>query len=291
MEKQKKRAKKKSNAKKPGRPRVFKLTGRTMPGKSKPADMPKPIAAPAQDMHARVQQACHNCIFCVSSAFLWMRTLLSGFPITGMCANHPDTPGQMRPIPHRPCRNCKMKPFRVDPPEPPNDGIRYIPLTRGLHAMVDAADYEWLSKYKWYAGRPTRAGKIYARRNIPGGTVLMHRMIMQPPEGMVVDHINGNTLDNRRCNLRVCTQTENIQNSRPRHNATSRFRGVYRRGNKWEVKIRHKGKTYRLPPFDDEIEAAKARDRLARQLYGKHAWQNIPPGDPQDEGNAGVGNQ
>ena len=96
-------------------------------------------------------RSCCYCVFCISDMLLWARALLSGFPINGMCANHPDTPGKLRPVPGRPCRNFRGKPLRVDPPQPPNDKVRYIPLTRGLHAIVDTEDYEWLSQCKWSA--------------------------------------------------------------------------------------------------------------------------------------------
>jgi hypothetical protein len=229
-----------------------------------------------------LRRTCFDCVFCISNALLWAQTLMSGFALGGQCANHPDTPGQVRRIPGTPCRNFRGKPLRLDPPEPPNDKIRYIPLTRGLFAIVDAEDYEWLSKYKWHAGRPTRAGKIYARRSTHGGgVILMHRMIMNPPKGMVVDHINGNTLDNRRCNLWVCTQAENIQNGGLHKGAKNRFKGVYPNGRKWYGRVKYKGETYYLGLFDDEVEAAKARDRKALELYGKHAWLNFPPENPE----------
>jgi len=243
---------------------------------------PVPARQQADITEARPRRGCHECIFYVSNLMLWMRTLLSGFPVLGMCANHSDTPGQWREAPGQPCRNFRPKPCRVEPPEPPNEKIRYIPLTRGLHAIVDTDDYGWLSRHKWYAGRPTSAGKVYARRNIPGGTMLMHRMIVQAPKGMVVDHINGNSLDNRRCNLRLCTQTENIQNSRQRTDAKSRFKGVYPKDDKWYARVSHRGKVYYLGTFDDDVEAAKARDRKASELYGQYAWLNFPPQVPPD---------
>ena len=247
----------------------------------------KRIGRSAEDTNRASRRTCRNCVFCVSNMILWMRTLLSGFPIGGLCANHPDTPGQLRPIPRGgPCRNFRLKrepPLRVDPPQPPNDKVRYIPLTRGLHAIVDADDYEWLMQYKWYAGRPPSQKTFYACRNVPGrGIMLMHRQIMQPPKGMVVDHINGNGLDNRRCNLRICTQAQNSYNCPSRAGAKSRFRGVTPRGDKWEAKIQHKGQVYNLGLFDNEIEAAKARDRKAIELFGEYAWLNLPPGSPQE---------
>jgi hypothetical protein len=226
---------------------------------------------------------CHQCVFCISNVMLWARTILSGFPVTGLCANHAETPGQIRPVPSRPCRNFRPRPRRVEPPEPPNDNIRYIPLTRGLHAIVDAEDYKWLSQYKWYAHPDTRIKTFYARRHSHGRTMLMHRMIMQPPKGMVIDHINGNGLDNRRCNLRVCTQEQNARNNAPKANAASRFKGVFPCGDKWGAKVTHRKRTHRLGVFDDEVEAAKARDRLALELHGPFARLNFPPEDPPED--------
>jgi len=106
--------------------------------------------------------------------------------------------------------------------------------------------------------------------------MLMHRMIMQPPEGMVVDHINGNGLDNRRCNLRICTQEQNARNNAPKGNGASRFKGVFPCGKKWGAKVTHRKKTHRLGVFADEVEAAKARDRLALKLHGEFARLNFP---------------
>jgi hypothetical protein len=178
---------------------------------------------------------------------------MSGFPIGGQCANHPDTPGQVRRIPVTPCRNFRGKPYRVEPPQPPNDKIRYIPLTRGLFAIVDAEDYEWLSRYKWYAGSSKSSRTLYARRYSPSGVVLMHRMIMNPPKGLVVDHINGNGLDNRRCNLHICTQKENTQRRRKPVSGQSKYIGVSPCGDKWQATVRREY----LGLFDDEVEAAK----------------------------------
>jgi hypothetical protein len=154
---------------------------------------------------AKPKRGCYECVFYVSSVLFWMQTLVSGFPVLGMCANHSETPGQWRPVPGRPCRNYRANPRRVEPPKPRNDKIRYIPLTRGLYAVADADDYQWLRQYKWPASPATGHSTVYAKRSTRHGTVLMHRVIMQPPKGMVVNHINGNGLGNRRCSLRICT--------------------------------------------------------------------------------------
>jgi hypothetical protein len=221
---------------------------------------------------------CYLCIFCQQDKGLWLRTLASGFPVLGLCANQPQSPGLMRPVPSRACRNfrCISRPKGLKPPVPPDETIRYIPLTRGLYAIVDAKNYEWLSQYKWSAMPPTRAGKIYAQRASPNGRILMHREIMRTPRGMVVDHIDGNGLHNREENLRNCTQSENTQNSRPRDKAGTRFKGVYPQGKKWKAMVRYKSRDHRVGTFDDEVEAASARDRKALELFGQFAWLNFP---------------
>jgi len=166
---------------------------------------------------------------------------------------------------------------RVVAPAAPNDEIRYIGLTKGKFAIVDAADYDWLMRYQWHAFEGNR-GKFYAR-GCKGKPVFMHRMIMNPPKGMVVDHIDGNGLNNRRSNLRICTRRENGYNRGPRRHGTSGFKGVGRVPNdssKCYAKITHNGETFKLGTFDTDIEAARAYDGKARELFGEFAWLNFP---------------
>jgi len=201
-----------------------------------------------------------------------------------LCTNHPDSPGLLREVlPIDTCRNFKMKFWqtparrRKEPAAPPFDesdpSIRRIPLGRGLFAVVDAEGYEWLSKYKWHANR--RGRKVYAIGAKKGRVVSMHRLIMRPRKGYVVDHIDGNGLNNRRCNLRVCTRRQNMVNVGPRGGA-SEFVGVYRQGDKWGAQIVWRGKKYTLGSYDTQVEAAKARDRKAFELHGEFAYLNFP---------------
>ncbi len=202
-----------------------------------------------------------------------------------LCPNHPASPGSLREVlPTDTCRNFKAKawyPPRAKAakycPAPAFDEsdptIRRISLGNNLFAIVDAVDYRRLSKYRWYASPHGR--NVYAMCRRKGRTVYMHRMIMRPHKGYFVDHIDGNGLNNRRCNLRVCTRRQNQANCGPR-GGSSRFVGVYRHRDKWEAKIMCRGQWYRGGVFDDEIEAARTRDRLARKLNGKHAWLNLP---------------
>ncbi len=196
-----------------------------------------------------------------------------------ICANTPSAPGEIVRIdPAGKCPNYCRKPqpvIRGVPPQPTDDGIRYIPLTRGKYAMVDAADYPWLSEYKWHVVAP---GKEYAGRKQQGKTVYMHREIMQPPLGMMVDHIDGNSLNNCRRNLRNCTNQQNMQNIRKSPRVGSRYKGVYydKRRRTFSAKICHNGKSYHLGTFATEIEAARAYDRKALELFGEFARLNFP---------------
>jgi len=220
---------------------------------------------------------CRDCVHVIWDPGLCMRTLSSGWPVGPSCANHPDTPGQIREIHDRgPCRNFRPKrrpPERKEPPAPPNDDVRYIALTKGKFAIVDAADFAYLSQFRWHA-KETR-GRFYAATVIKGKSVAMHQLLMSPPPGMVVDHIDGNGLNNRRANLRICTPKQNRRNTRPRRK-TSRFLGVCRVGDKFKAQIKHNGRTYYLGLFTDQVEAAKARDAQAKQLQGPYAYLNFP---------------
>ncbi len=259
---------------------------RTAGRKAKKAGRAVAQSIPVQERAGREKprRSCHDCVFCVTNLLLWARTILSGFPVLGQCSNHPDTPGQWREVPGTPCRNFRLKVLRVEPPDPPNDKVRYIPLTRGLHAIVDAEDYEWLSRYKWQVQPSANHQTWYAKRGYRGRLILMHREIMKAPRGMFVDHINGNGLDNRRCNLRLCTPRQNSCNKSKQRNARHRFVGVRPCGRStYEIIVDHKGKRYREGTFTDEVEAAKARDRLALQLHGEYARLNFPPEHPPDE--------
>lgn len=222
---------------------------------------------------------CHDCVHVICDLGLWMRTLSSGWPVGPFCANHPDTPGQMRETPsNTPCRNFRPKrnpPQRDEPPAPADDDVRHIALTKGKFAIVDAADFDYLSGFRWHA-KESR-GRFYAATVIDGKSVAMHQLLMAPPPGMVVDHIDGNGLNNRRDNLRICTPQQNRRNTRPRRKSSA-FLGVSRCGDKFKARIKHDRHELYLGLFTDEIEAAKARDRKAKKLFGPFAWLNFPEG-------------
>ena len=227
-------------------------------------------------------RTCGRCVFGLRpSARQCYVGMMGGWPAPTTCMNHPDSPGVPRSVgPQSTCRNFRARrepPVRVAPPEPPNDEVRYIALTKGKFAIVDAADFEWLNRHKWYYC-VTPGGGAYAARRSKGTNLLMHRVIMQTPKGMVVDHINHNGVDNRRANLRNCTTMQNTWNSKPEKGATSPYKGVSwcKAMRQWEVAITVKGQRTQIGFFDDEIEAAKAYDRVARQHFGQYAYLNFP---------------
>lgn len=151
--------------------------------------------------------------------------------------------------------------------------MRKIPLTQGKFALVDDEDYERLSKFKWCV-----LSRGYAVRSDGGRCCYMHREIAGTPKGMDTDHINGDKLDNRRRNLRICSHQENMRAyCKPARGGSSRFRGVSRcvPRDKWVAQIYHNGRNLYLGLFPTEVEAARERDRRAREFYGGHAQLNF----------------
>ena len=133
-----------------------------------------------------------------------------------------------------------------------------LPLTNGGTVQVDECDVPELSKYKWFGSGCGH--RKYAATYINKRSTRMHRLIMKTPDGLVVDHINGDTLDNRRCNLRNCTTAQNVQNSVRRKPG---LKGAYYRPkvnpkNPWITQIRIRGKCYYLGCYPT-AELAHAR--------------------------------
>lgn len=151
--------------------------------------------------------------------------------------------------------------------------MKLIKLTRGKFAKVDTEDFEILSKYKWHFNRLG-----YADRNLCKKTkttkhkmISMHRMIMKPESKQEVDHINGNGLDNRRSNLRLCSSSQNKFNrGKPKTN-TSGYKGVSweKDRNKWTSQIRVDGQRLRLGSFDLIADAVAAYNKASKKYHGK----------------------
>ena len=154
--------------------------------------------------------------------------------------------------------------------------MKQIKLTQGQFVLVNDEDYEELSKYNWWLHRGRNTS--YARRHTEGNkTIYMHREIMKPLNRKVlIDHINDNGLDNRKCNLRFCTAAQNIINSSGRKHRTSQYKGVSWCKNikKWEAFVTKDYKKIGLGYFISEVDAAKARDVAVLELFGEFARLN-----------------
>jgi len=152
-----------------------------------------------------------------------------------------------------------------------------------LEAWIDDEDLDKIAGFKWSPYTRKISDVIYAvttvRENGLSLSVRMHRLIL--PDTRMIDHINGNGLDNRKSNLRKASPTQNMANSRKRQGSTSRYKGVHwqTKASKWVAVIRYNRKHMYLGTFTDEIEAALTYDQAARQLFGEYARLNFPEGD------------
>jgi hypothetical protein len=145
--------------------------------------------------------------------------------------------------------------------------VKEIPLTRGKVALVDDEDFERVSAFKWCF---MTAG--YAARGRKRGMVYMHRFVIEAPKGKRVDHVNGNQLDNRRCNLRTCTHQQNMQNCKVlRANNTSGHKGVAfdKSTGNWKAYINVDGKLVHLGRFPTAELAAEYRNGIAEKIFGE----------------------
>lgn len=152
--------------------------------------------------------------------------------------------------------------------------MREIALTQGGVALVDDEDYPLLARRRWRLRRCN--GKLYAvcEGAIRGQQLYMHRVVLDAPVGLDVDHRNGDGLDNQRKNLRLASRTQNLGNQVKTRGA-SRFKGVSpaRRG-RWQGHIAFERKQFNLGTFDSEEGAARAYDLKARELFGEFARIN-----------------
>jgi hypothetical protein len=157
--------------------------------------------------------------------------------------------------------------------------MREIPLSHGYVAFVDDEDYELVSKYNWSAYEDSN-GMVYAicyttrySRNIR-----MHRLIMNAPDGMDVDHADRDGLNNRRSNLRLATRSQNNANSVVSRNSKSGYKGVCLDSytGRWKASIMVDYKHIHLGRFDTKEEAAMAYDKAAVAAFGEFARTNFP---------------
>ncbi len=161
--------------------------------------------------------------------------------------------------------------------------FRRIRMAQPRYAKVAPGDYKGLRGYEWFAQKGK--GCFYAVRRARGtkgnklATIYMHHELIDVADGLLIDHVNQDSMDNRRANLRGATRAQNVRNRKkfPK-SSSSKYKGVYRRKKtcKWEVKITFERKKIYLGTFCDEIEAAKAYDRAAIKYHAEFASLNFP---------------
>jgi len=161
--------------------------------------------------------------------------------------------------------------------------MKEIQLTKGQFAIVDDEDYELVSSLKWYAYKRVHKSGVnyYAQhkftKNKKCTFMKLHTFLLgNQPIGFEIDHINGNSLDNRRCNLRVCTHSQNMMNTRKRNNASSKYKGVQwnKHASKFRSMIMINGNNIFLGYFINEDDAALAYNNAAIKLHGEFAKIN-----------------
>jgi hypothetical protein len=173
----------------------------------------------------------------------------------------------------------KPQPRIEHPDNQLNLEYKFIALTRGQYAKVDAELFDHLSQWNWHA--QTRRDGFHAKRWAAGGGLLfLHREVWEYlngsiPEGYTIDHENRDPLDDRIQNLRLATTTEQNRNQRRQQRNTSGFIGVSRFREKWKSYVSMDGRSSFVGSFDDPVDAAKARDLVAWIEYGEFASLNF----------------
>ena len=157
----------------------------------------------------------------------------------------------------------------------------WIPLSQNKMVIVDSDDAARVKAFDWYAHESR--GKFYAARQTrvdlnKQKRVFLHKWLIDAPDDMLVDHINGDSLDCRRSNLRLCTQAQNVRNVPLYKNSTSGYKGVSQvvSTGRWMAYVNFDGERHNLGHYTTPKEAARAYDAKARELHGEFARLNFP---------------
>lgn len=170
--------------------------------------------------------------------------------------------------------------------------VREIPLTKGYVALVDDEDFERVNAFKWTTYLRKRVDGsviVYGYRLTPRDengsrrSIYLHRFILSAPDGVDVDHINGDGLNCTRSNMRIATRSQNLGNQRAKGTNTSGFKGVRRHKGRWMAQIGHDWQKHYLGRYDDPAFAAAVYDAAARHFFGPFALTNFPEPNPDAE--------
>ena len=158
--------------------------------------------------------------------------------------------------------------------------VAQIRCTGGEVVLVDDTDLPLVEQHAWTV-IVTHRGKAFSRQYAgntrAGTTVYMHRLILNAQPGFEVDHRDGNTLDNRRSNLRLATRSQNQANrGKPRGHYSSQYKGVSRSTRGWVAQMTVDGKGVFIGLFATEVEAAKGYDAEILKHFGEFAFLNFP---------------
>lgn len=156
--------------------------------------------------------------------------------------------------------------------------MKEIQLSQGKVALVDDEDFDRIKDFHWYARKT--GNTFYAAYKVKSKgkstTFYMHRIILNAPSDIPVDHADGNGLNNQKSNIRLCSHSENMRNTKMFKNNTSGFKGVswHKRSNKWRAVIKVNAKHKHLGLFQTDIAAANAYNDAAKKYYGDFARLN-----------------
>lgn len=161
--------------------------------------------------------------------------------------------------------------------------FRRIRMSGPKYAKVDPDDYKQLRKYEWFTKKETNSFYTFrngGRKKAGGKSIIyMHRIILEVPKAMVVDHINNDGMDNRSANLRPATRAQNSYNRKKlSRQCTSKYKGICwnKTASKWQAAISFNKNIIYLGIFNNEIDAAKAYDEAAKKYHGEFACLNFP---------------
>jgi|SRR5882757_8260471 len=154
--------------------------------------------------------------------------------------------------------------------------MKRVPLSNGESMLVDDKDFEWASKIKWKALKNHGKGSIKTYAAMPGTkSQLAHRLLLDAPKGILVDHIDGDGLNNQRSNLRLCTNSQNHANLGKYPSNVLSYKGIYRNGKYFWANLGCNRKYAKMGPFDTEDDVALAYDVMAVLAFDEFAKTNF----------------